>query len=109
MNNVIWHPKARAIIKKLSKEVKNEFGYLIFRLQTGDLLEMPQARPMSIAGHGTYELRVRGDDGNYRLFYYLKHPSGILLFHAFKKKTNQTPPREIDSAGRHLKEMLYDL
>jgi phage-related protein len=49
---------------------------------------------------------VKGEDGIYRAFYYTASPLGILVFHAFQKKTQRTPPLEIELARKRLKELL---
>ena len=58
---------------------------------------MPNSRPMPKVAPGVSELRVRGEDGAYRGFYYTASARGILVFHAFVKKTQRTPPLEIES------------
>jgi hypothetical protein len=55
---------------------------------------------------GVSELRVRGEDGIYRAFYYTALAEGILLFRALIKKTQRTPPGEIHLARKRLKEPL---
>lgn len=55
---------------------------------------------------GVSELRVRGEDGIFRVFYYTGSPKGVLVFHAFEKKTQRTPPLEIELARKRLKELL---
>jgi phage-related protein len=72
MKKIIWHPKARAAMREFPDEIKRELGYLIFRLQQGVHLTLPQSRTMSDVGSGVSELRVRGADGIYRAFYFLK-------------------------------------
>jgi len=52
------------------------------------------------------ELRARGADGIYRVFYYIASPRGVLVFHAFVKKTQRTLPLEIELAKKRLKELL---
>jgi len=42
----------------------------------------------------------------YRVFYYTKLADSVLIFHAFAKKTQKTPPHEIALAQKRLKEML---
>jgi len=54
---------------------------------------------------GAEELRVKGRDGIYRTFYYTKDARGILVFHAFVKKTQKTPPLEIELGRKRLKEL----
>ena len=48
----------------------------------------------------------RSADGIYRAFYYTAAPQGVLVFHAFIKKTRRTPPLEIELGRKRLKELL---
>lgn len=100
------HPKARDAIREFSKPVKLEIGDLLFKLQLGVNIGLPDARPMPDIRQGAYELRVRDISGIYRVFYYLKSEKGILVFHAFTKKTQKTPQGEIETGKRRLSEML---
>ena len=67
---------------------------------------MPNARPMQTISSGVWELRVKGTDGIFRVFYYTVSPKGVLVFHAFEKKTQRTPLLEIELARKRLKELL---
>jgi phage-related protein len=67
---------------------------------------MPNSRPMPAVSAGVSELRVKAEDGAFRVFYYLASAQGILVFHAFAKKTQRTPPLELDLARKRLKELL---
>ena len=69
---------------------------------------MPLARPMPVVGVGVEELRIRDPAGIYRTLYYKKCKRGILILHAFVKKTQRTPKGDVDLARRRLKEMLYE-
>jgi phage-related protein len=55
---------------------------------------------------GVSELRVAGADNTYRVFYFTASSQGVLVFHAFSKKTQRTPPLEIELARKRLKELL---
>lgn len=72
----------------------------------GESLGMPNARAMPAVSSGASELRLRGEDGIFRVFYYTASSKGILVFHAFEKKTRKTPPAEIELARKRLKEIL---
>jgi phage-related protein len=61
---------------------------------------------MPSVASGVSELRVKTQDGAYRAFYYIASARGVLVFHALVKKTEQTPPREIELARKRLKEIL---
>ena len=106
MKKVVWHPKALGTVKGFPDEVRKELGYLIYRIQQGDSLGLPHSRPMRAVASGVSELRVRGPDGAYRAFYFLKSAKGILVFHAFKKKSQQTPDYEIEQGTKQLEELL---
>ena len=69
-------------------------------------LTMPLSRSMSSVAAGVNELRMRDRAGIYRVFYYTKLADAVLIFHAFAKKTQKTPPQEIVLAQERLKELL---
>lgn len=69
---------------------------------------MPLSRPMPSVAPGVSELRLHSEDGQFRTFYFTASHEGILVIHAFVKKTRQTPPAEIELARRRLREMQND-
>ena len=106
MKSAIFHPAARMVVQSFPREVRRELGKAIFDLQMGAVLTMPVSRPMPSVSSGAEELRFRDRAGIYRVFYYARSAKGILLFHAFQKKTQSTPKREIELGAKRLKEML---
>jgi phage-related protein len=64
------------------------------------------SRPITSVASGVEELLVRDRSGAYRVFYYTKLADSVLIFHAFVKKTQKTPPQEIALGQKRLKEML---
>src|SRR3972149_12254672 len=103
---ILFHPGARDAIRRFPKEVRSRLGRRLFQLQMGEQLAMPHWRPMPSVAAGVSELRVQGEDGAYRAFYLTLAPEGILVFHAFVKKTRQTPAPEMELARKRLKELL---
>ncbi len=103
-----FHPKARDSIRKFPEDVRKAIGKAILDLQAGHSLTLPLARPMPSVGSGVDEIRVRDASGAYRVFYLCKLARGILVFHAFVKKTQTTPHREIEVAAKRLKEMFNE-
>jgi phage-related protein len=47
MNEVEWNKKALKEVKSFPEEIKKELGYLIFKLQIGESLNMPYSRTMT--------------------------------------------------------------
>lgn len=95
-------------MRSFPKDVRRELGKAIFDLQRGETLTMPLSRPMPSLAAGAAELRVRGRGGNYRAFYYSRSARGILIFHAFAKKSQVPPKQELDLGRKRLKELLYE-
>lgn len=106
MRPVVFHPKARDTIRTFPREVRDRLGKALYLLQVGEQPGMPLSRPMPSVAPGASELRLHGEDGRFRAFYFTASAEGILVFHAFAKKTRQTPPAEIRTGRRRLKEML---
>lgn len=99
------HPNVMREIRDLEPETYDELQDLLDLLEIGARLQMPVSRPMPIVAHGAFEIRLRDRTGQYRLFYFTKDEDAILVFHCFKKKTEQTPDYEIETARRRLREM----
>jgi phage-related protein len=91
----IFHPSARAAIRLFPEDVRRELGKAIFDLQKGEILTMPLSRTMASIAPGAAELRIRDRSGSFRVLYYTRSARGILVFHAFVKKTHATPIHEM--------------
>jgi phage-related protein len=81
-------------------------GEAILELQRGNRLAMPLSRPMPVVGRGVHELRVKDAAGIYRAFYVLQSARGVVVFHAFGKKSQKTPAAEIELGRKRLREMF---
>ncbi len=68
----------------------------------GPDLGMPHTRAM---GQGLFELRLKAADGIARVFYCTVVDRRIVMLHQFVKKTDKTPPKELDIARRRMKEV----
>lgn len=106
MKTVEIHRNAREAIREFSKDVRRELGSALLKIQLGMTLGFPLSRPMSDVYAGVHELRFRDSRGIQRVFYYLKSKQGILVFHAFTKKSQKTPAMEMALGRKRLKEML---
>lgn len=102
---VVFHPKARDAIRAFSREIRDRLGKALFLLQVGEQPGMPLSRPMSSVAPGVSELRLHSEDGQFRTLYFTASAKGILVPHAFVKKTQHTPPSEVQLARKRLKEM----
>ncbi len=86
----------------LSREVRREAGFLLRRLQEGERLEMPHARPMPDIGRRCYELRLNDAGKTWRLIYRLD-PDAVIIAEVFSKKTRTTPDSVIQECRKRFK------
>ena len=105
---IVFHPRARDAIRAFPREIRDRLGKALYLLQSGEQPGMPLSRPMPSVAPGVAELRLHSQDGQFRTFYFTASADGILILHAFVKKTRQTPPSEIQLARKRLKEMQHE-
>lgn len=89
-------------IRKQQAQTKAKILHIVKLLrQYGNKLGMPHSKML---GSGLYEIRIKGKE-EIRIFYCFKANKIILLIHAFKKKTQQTPNKEIELALLRMKSL----
>lgn len=71
-------------------------------MEFGPHLHMPHSRAL---GDGLFELRPRGPEGIGRAFYCFVMNRRIVILHAFIKKAQETPEREVKLARKRMKEV----
>ena len=81
-----------------SAAARLEAGVLLRRLQRGDSLSMPHARPMPTLGARCGELRVPDAVLTWRILYRLD-PDAVVIVDGFAKKTRATPTKVL-ATGR---------
>jgi phage-related protein len=104
---IIFHPTALEFIRGEDPTIRREIGEALRGLQKGLSLGMPLSRPMPQVASGVHELRVMGETSSVRVFYFVKLAEAILVFHAFQKRTQKTPKREMALGQQRLKEVLH--
>jgi phage-related protein len=62
-------------------------------------------KPMTSIGQGVREIRVRDASGTFRVIYTAMFHDSIYVLHAFAKKSQRTPARDLESAKLRLKEL----
>ena len=71
-------------------------------MEFGPDLRMPHSRAL---GGGLFELRPRGREGIGRALYCYLVGERVVVLHAFVKKTQATPERDLKIARRRMKEV----
>ena len=109
LNPIFMYTPTRKEIHSWPVDIKKDLGEILLRLQQGESVGMPDVRPMPTVAKGASEVRIKDASGIYRVFYIIQSHQGILIFHGFKKKTQQTPHSEIETAKKRLKLFLEEL
>lgn len=69
----------------------------------GPNLGMPFTRSL---GKGLFEIRARGKEGIGRAFFCTIVDRKIIILHAFVKKSQKTPKKELELARRRMRDVL---
>jgi len=91
-------------LKEFPEEARRQAGRQLDLVQQGK--EPVDWKPMSTVGVGVREIRVRDEQGIFRVIYVAKFVESIYVLHCFQKKSQATSPADIDLAKRRLKELL---
>ena len=108
MKPIDFHTRALEFIREQSVFIRRQIGEALRDLQKGINLGMPLSRPMTAIAPGVHEIRVKDERSTVRVFYYMRKADAIIVFHAFQKKSQKTPLREINVARQRLKEVLNE-
>ena len=100
-----FHERVLNEIQSWPVDVLADYVRLIELLtEHGPSLRMPHSRAF---GDGLFEVRPRGRSGIGRAFYCFLLGKRVVVLHAFIKKTQQTPDKELNLARKRLKELLH--
>jgi phage-related protein len=84
-------------------DARIEAGFLLRRLQRGELFSLPHSRPMPSVGAACHELRIVDAKVTWRIMYYIA-VDAVVILDVFKKQTEATPKPVIAACQRRLKE-----
>ena len=60
---------------------------------------------LGAVGKGVEEIRITDDSGAYRVIYVARRAEVVYVLHAFQKKTQATPKKDIDTARRRFAQL----
>ena len=86
----------------LSSAARIEAGYLLRKLQMGELLSLPHSRPMQSIGSKYHELRIDDENKAWRVVYRIDYDA-IVILEVFEKKTQKTPREVIENCKRRIR------
>lgn len=103
MKPLFWIGNSYNVLTNWAAPVKQVAGFQLYLIQQG--MNPNDWKPMTSIGAGVREVRIHVD-GEYRIIYLTKYEEGIYILHAFSKKTQKTPKKDIDIAKARLREVM---
>lgn len=98
-----FHPRVEKEIQRWPPEILAAYVHLTeILMDFGPKLGMPYSRAM---GKGLFELRPRGREGIGRAFYCFVKGQRVVILHAFIKKSQTTPRRDLVISRRRIQEI----
>jgi len=87
-------------LREFPEKARREAGHQLNQVQLG--FEPSDWKPMSSIGSGVREIRIH-NDGEFRVIYITRLHETVYVLHAFQKKTQKTPRKDIELARARLK------
>lgn len=100
MKDIHYDKRAEKELFEFARPVQKAFVSLIENLKNFGRLEFPDAKKLD---KNLYEIRIKLQ-GEFRGFYAYVGRDFIVLLHFFHKKTQKTPPKNLKTALRRLKQ-----
>jgi phage-related protein len=83
-------------LRDFPEDARHDAGYQLDKVQRGG--QPDDFKPMPVIGKGVEEIRVSEQSGAYRVIYVARRVEAVYVLHAFRKKTQATPKKELEVA-----------
>lgn len=104
MKELAFSGRALDDLRAFPPLIRRVCGYQLDKVQQGR--EPDDWKPMPSVGNGVREIRVRGDDGAFRVVYIATLKDAVYVLHCFVKKSDKTPKSDIDLAKDRYRELM---
>lgn len=102
MKPVKFHGTSKKDLAEFPEEARHEAGYQLMQVQFGS--EPDEWKPMQTIGKGVKEIRIH-TGGHFRVIYVAKFKDAVHVLHAFQKKTQTTPKKDIELARKRYRKI----
>jgi len=87
--------------------IRREAGYQLDQVQHGG--DPDDWKPMNTIGQGVREIRIRDENGAFRVIYVAKFADAVYVLHCFQKKTQKTSRADLDLATKRYRDLVKEL
>lgn len=106
MKLIQWLGSSKADVRAFPDGARIDAGWQLELVQRGE--DPEDWKPMPTIGPGVREIRIREASGAFRVVYLATLEDRVLVLHAFQKKTQATPKKDIELAIQRLKRWKQD-
>jgi phage-related protein len=100
------HSSVEEWLESIPKSAKAKIVRNMFLLeQLGLTIREPYVKPL---GDKLYEVRAKDQNGIYRVIYFAYTGKQFVMLHGFTKKTQKTPPKEIEVAKKRMEKFINE-
>ena len=103
MKALFWAGSSLQDVRAFPEDARRIVGHELHLVQQG--LEPDDWKALPSVGPGVYELRIR-TRLEHRVFYVAKLAEGIYVLHAFEKKTQRLPRKDLELARERYRDIL---
>lgn len=90
-------------LRQFPLSARREAGHQLDKVQNGH--EPDDWKPMNTVGQGVKEIRIREENGAFRIIYIAKFSDAVYVLHAFQKKTEKTTKADLDIATQRYRDL----
>jgi phage-related protein len=103
MRSVRFLGDSLKMLRDVPEDARHDAGYQLDKVQRGE--QPDDFKPMTVIGKGVEEIRITDDNGAYRVVYVARRADAVYVLHAFQKKRQATPKKDIDTAKRRFAQL----
>lgn len=107
MKQIEFKGNSLKVLRNFPETTRSQTGFELREVQKGK--EPTDWKPMSSIGTSVKEIRIKDENGIFRVIYVVKYLDRVIVLHAFQKKTQKTAKKDIDLAKQRLKLVLEEV
>lgn len=101
-----WRGTSLNDVKAFPLDAKKQAGFELNKVQYGQ--SPTNFKSVNRWGAGVIEIKIKGEDGEYRVIYVAKFAEAVYVLHAFNKKTQQTSSRDVNTIIERYKAVIEE-
>lgn len=106
-NPVEFRGRSLQDLRAFPLEARRKAGFQLDQIQNG--FDPDDWKPMENIGPGTKEIRIRDQDGAFRVIYVAKFKDAVYVLYCFQKKTPKTSKTDLKIAEQRYRDLIKEL